>query len=104
MFPKFVLGFLLLAFLQTKGWLPEVTVHFPSQVVAGNQPDKLYNLQAICLKCSTFFIVMSMAGVGLETKFKAMKQTGLRPLLAAGISALIIAVVILALIKLLFHP
>jgi uncharacterized integral membrane protein (TIGR00698 family) len=102
MFPKFILGFLALAFLQTKGWLPEVTVHFPSQAAMANEPLKSYNLQAICLKCSTFFIVMSMAGVGLETKFKAMRQTGLRPLLAAAISALVIAVVILVLIKLLF--
>jgi len=102
MFPKFVLGFLALAFLQTRGWLPEVTAHFPGQTLAANEPLKSYNLQAICLKCSTFFIVMSMAGVGLETKFRAMKQTGLRPLLAAAISALIIAAAILALIKLLF--
>jgi uncharacterized membrane protein YadS len=44
---------------------------------------------------------MSMAGVGLETKLKAMKKTGLKPFLAATLSALIIAVVILGLIKLL---
>lgn len=101
MFPKFVLGFLLLAFLQTKGWLPEVSVHFPGQDMAGGVAPKPYNLQAILLQCSTFFIVMSMAGVGLETKFTAMRKTGLRPLLAAAVSALIIAVVILVLIKLL---
>ena len=101
MFPKFVLGFLALAFLQTKGWLPDLTLHFPDQAAAAGQPDQQYNLQQVLLKCSTFFIVMSMAGVGMETKFKSMKQTGWRPLLAATISALVIAVVILALIKLL---
>jgi len=99
MFPKFVLGFLALAFLRTKGWLPDVSVHFPDQIAAAGAPDKQYSLPAIAQACSGYCIVMSMAGVGLETKFKAMKQTGLRPLLAAAISALVIALVILGLIK-----
>jgi uncharacterized integral membrane protein (TIGR00698 family) len=108
MFPKFVLGFLALAFLRTKGWLPDFTLHFPDQtaaavatastpatVTAGQQ----YSLPAVAQVCSGFCIVMSMAGVGLETKLKAMKKTGLKPFLAATLSALIIAIVILALIK-----
>ncbi len=99
MFPKFVFGFLAFAFLQTKGWLPDLTIHFPGQMASTQDPQ--YHLRAIVLQCSTFFIVMSMAGVGLETKISAMKQTGWRPLLAAGLSALIIALVILTLIKLL---
>jgi len=45
--------------------------------------------------------VMSMAGVGLETKFAAMRQTGWRPFVAAAASALIIATVVLGLIRLL---
>ncbi|HXC37117.1 MAG TPA: YeiH family protein [Candidatus Acidoferrales bacterium] len=102
MFPKFVLGFLALAFLRTKGWLPDVSVHFPDQVAATGTAaaaDKSYSLPAIAQALSGYCIVMSMAGVGLETKFKAMKQTGLRPLVAATISALVIALVILGLIK-----
>jgi uncharacterized integral membrane protein (TIGR00698 family) len=99
MFPKFVLGFLALAFLRTKGWLPDVSVHFPDQVAVAGAPDTQYSLPDIAQKCSGYCIVMSMAGVGLETKFKAMKQTGLRPLIAATISALVIALVILGLIK-----
>ncbi len=99
MFPKFVLGFLALAFLRTQGWLPDLTVHFPQQMTGAEVTDKLYSTPAIAQACSGFCIVMSMAGVGLETKFKAMKQTGLKPFMAATISALIIAVVILAVIK-----
>jgi uncharacterized integral membrane protein (TIGR00698 family) len=99
MFPKFVLGFLALAFLRTKGWLPDVSVHFPDEVASAGTPDRLYRLPAIAQAWSGYCIVMSMAGVGIETKFKAMKQTGLRPLVAATISALIIALVILGLIK-----
>lgn len=113
MFPKFVFGFLALAFLRTKGWLPDFTLHFPDQAVAvatttgttatnaaaAVTADKQYSLPAIAQVCSGFFIVMSMAGVGLETKFKAMKKTGLKPFVAATLSALIIATVILGLIK-----
>ena len=101
MFPKFVLGFLALAFLRTKGWLPDVSIHFPDQIAAAGSPDNQYHLPVIAQACSGYCIVMSMAGVGLETKFKAMKQTGLRPFVAATISALVIAVVILGLIKVL---
>jgi uncharacterized integral membrane protein (TIGR00698 family) len=99
MFPKFVLGFLALAFLRTQGWLPDLTVHFPQQVTTAGTADKVYSTPAIAQACSGFCIVMSMAGVGLETKLKAMKHTGLKPFMAAAISALIIAVVILAVIK-----
>lgn len=99
MFPKFVLGFLLLAFLRTKGWLPDITVHFPNQMAAAGTTDKQFNLPQVAQACSGFCIVMSMAGVGVETKFKAMKQTGLRPFFAATLSALIIATVVLVLVK-----
>jgi uncharacterized integral membrane protein (TIGR00698 family) len=110
MFPKFVLGFLALAFLRTKGWLPDFPVHFPDQTTAavttagtsGVAPaGQQYSLPAVAQVCSGFCIVMSMAGVGLETKLKTMKKTGLKPFLAATISAVVIAVVVLALIKLL---
>lgn len=101
MFPKFVLGFLLLAFLRTKGWLPDITVHFPDQMAAAGATDKQYSTPVVAQACSGFFIVMSMAGVGIETKFKAMKKTGFRPFLAATLSALIIAIVVLMLIKVL---
>jgi uncharacterized membrane protein YadS len=60
-----------------------------------------FSLPVIAQICSNFFIVMSMAGVGLETKFSAMRQTGWRPFFAAAVSALVIASVILGLIRLL---
>ncbi|HEY1790673.1 MAG TPA: YeiH family protein [Verrucomicrobiae bacterium] len=101
MFPKFVFGFLALALLRAKGWLPDISVHFPDHAVSAAGTDTQYSLPAVAQTCSAFFITMSMAAVGLETKFKAMKQTGLRPLVAATISAAVITVVTLALIKLL---
>jgi uncharacterized membrane protein YadS len=101
MFPKFVFGFLALALLRAKGWLPDITVHFPDQAASAGASDPQYSLPAVAQTCSAFFITMSMAGVGLETKLKAMRKTGFRPLVAASISAAAITVITLGLIKLL---
>lgn len=100
LFPKFVFGFLALALLRTLGWLPDFTVHM-SQVAMVGQVQRDFSMPVIAQMGANFFIVMSMAGVGLETKFTAMKQTGLRPFFAAFVSALVIAAVVLSLIKLL---
>jgi uncharacterized integral membrane protein (TIGR00698 family) len=100
LFPKFVLGFLALALLRTLGWLPDFTVHLTQARMFG-QVNHDFSMAAVSQMGANFFIVMSMAGVGLETKFSAMKQTGLRPFFAAAVSAVIIATVVLCLIKLL---
>jgi uncharacterized integral membrane protein (TIGR00698 family) len=101
MFPKFIFGFLALALLRAVGWLPDITVHFPNRGVSPGITDPQYSLPVVAQTCSAFLIAMSMAGVGLETKFKAMRQTGLRPLVAATISATAIAIITLGLIKVL---
>jgi uncharacterized integral membrane protein (TIGR00698 family) len=103
LFPKFVFGFLVLALLRTLGWLPDFTGHWSPDAVAVNPAnlDFKFSMADLSQMGANFFIVMSMAGVGLETKFSAMKQTGLRPFFAAAASAIIIATVVLSLIKLL---
>ena len=40
-----------------------------------------------------------MAGVGLETKFAAMKQTGLKPFAASLVAVVVVAVLILIFIR-----
>lgn len=100
LFPKFVFGFLALALLRTLGWLPDFTVHM-SQAAGVGQVQRDFSMATLAQLGANFFIVMSMAGVGLETKFTAMRQTGLRPFFAAAASALVIATVVLSLIKLL---
>ena len=93
-------GFLALALLRTLGWLPDFTVHMPAAAGVGHVEHD-FSLAAIAQLGANFFIVMSMTGVGLETKFSAMRQTGWRPFFAAAVSALVIASVILGIIKLL---
>ena len=100
LFPKFVFGFLAMALLRTLGWLPDLTVHLPSAAWLGDVRQNL-DLGESAHKCSTFFLGMSMAAVGLETKVAALRRTGLKPLLAGFISSVVIAVAILLLIKLL---
>ena len=103
LFPKFVFGFLALALLSTLGWLPDITGHWSPDAVAVDpkHQDFHFSMGELAQIGANFFIVMSMAGVGLETKFTAMRQTGLRPFFAATASAVVIAVVVLSLINLL---
>lgn len=98
LFPKFVFGFLALALLRTLGWLPDFTVHLPHAAGVGHIEGN-FSMTDATRWGANFCIVMSMAGVGLETKFAAMKQSGLRPFVAAAISAVVIALAVLGLIK-----
>jgi uncharacterized integral membrane protein (TIGR00698 family) len=100
LFPKFVFGFLAVALLNTFGWLPNFTAHFSQDAFGVGKVQREFSTAELAQAGANFFIVMSMAGVGLETKFTAMKQTGLRPFFAAAVSAVVIAVVVLSLIKL----
>ena len=100
LFPTFVLGFLAVALLNTAGLLPNLTMH----IVPGgalHPGDHQLNLAGTLEQISKFLIVVSMAGVGLETRFSAMRQTGFKPFLASLIAALIIACLVLGLIKML---
>jgi uncharacterized integral membrane protein (TIGR00698 family) len=101
LFPKFIFGFLALALMRSLGLLPDFTVNFAHNAVGMSGAQQSFSTAELAKAGANFFIVMSMAGVGLETKFDAMKQTGLRPFFAAAISALVIAIVVLCLIKVL---
>ncbi|MDB6023596.1 MAG: hypothetical protein JWQ04_3453 [Pedosphaera sp.] len=99
LFPKFVLGFLMLALLQTLGWLPDLTVHLP-HAAGVSHIERDYSVAKAAQWGASFLITLSMAGVGLETKFADMKKTGWRPFAAGLATALVIAVAVLGLIKL----
>ncbi len=96
LFPMFVFGFLAMALLRSLGWLPEMTFNKPAFFHGAGAP---VSLASVCDSLSKYCIIISMAGVGLETKFSAMKQTGWKPLFASFIAALVIAAGILALIR-----
>jgi uncharacterized integral membrane protein (TIGR00698 family) len=94
-FPMFVLGFLAMALLRTTGLLPELTVRLSSSAALGAGAHDV-NVVHVCDTASKFLIVAAMAAVGLETRFSALKKTGVRPLLLGLSASVIICAVILA--------
>ncbi len=78
-FPKFVLGFLLISLLATLGFFTKP------------QLGSLANL-------SRWAFLLTFAGVGLRTNFRALKKQGIRPLLVGAIGECAIAVITLGMI------
>ena len=76
-FPWFILGFLAMAVLAS-------FVAIPSQVVSGTKT------------ASKFMMVCALAAIGLNTSFKSMKRSGIRPMIHGFIiSALVVIVALL---------
>lgn len=96
LFPLFILGFIGMAVLKTFGLLPQVTFEGGRLLAAG--PHQ-FSVATLAEQVSKICIVISMAGVGLETKFSAMKQAGLRPLAAAFIAMIVLSAVLLVLVR-----
>jgi uncharacterized integral membrane protein (TIGR00698 family) len=96
LFPMFVLGFVGMALLNTLGLLPELTIRHAALFGAGEHTT---TLASVADQVSRFCILMSMAAVGLETKFSAMKQTGVKPVAASFLAVVVVAVMVLVLIK-----
>jgi len=97
LFPMFVVGFLAMALLKTFGLLPDITFHGGKGVLSPGEHN--FSLAGLALQVSQFCIVISMAGVGLETKFASMRQTGMKPFVASLIAVVVVAVMVLGMIK-----
>ena len=97
LFPIFVVGFLAMALLKTLGLLPDLTVHVTEGALKAG--DHQLSVAGLAEQVSKICIVISMAGVGLETKFAAMRQTGLKPFGASLVAVLVVAAMILGLIR-----
>jgi uncharacterized membrane protein YadS len=96
LFPMFVLGFLGMALLNTMGLLPELTFRNAGWLGTGTHA---ITLASAAEQGSRFCILLSMAAVGLETRFAAMRQTGMKPFFASFSAVLLLAVMLLGLIK-----
>ena len=94
----FVLGFLAFALLNTAGLLPACTLHLADHGLL-HAGDRQVNIAGMFEQVSKFCITISMAGVGLETKLSAMRQTGLKPFVASLIAVVIVAIMVLFLIQ-----
>jgi len=100
LFPMFIFGFLAMALLRTIGFIPDVTLHLSNAAFFGDGNHDV-SLSRVFEEISKYCIIISMAAVGLETKFGAMKQTGAKPFLASLLAAVLIAGLTLGLIKVL---
>lgn len=97
-FPVFVLGFLAMALLRTKSLLPDLTIRLSHDAALGAGAHEV-NLAHLCDTVSRYLIVAAMAAVGLETRFNALKKTGLRPLLLGLTASVVLAAAVLTAIK-----
>jgi len=88
-FPLFIIGFVLMALLRTRGLLPEMDLQWARPLAA--EPFQLrLSVPAVLAAAATFLLTVSMAAVGLETDVRAVWRAGLKPVLAAlGASVLI---------------
>jgi uncharacterized integral membrane protein (TIGR00698 family) len=95
--PTFIIGLFVLVALRTMGLLPDVTLHLGSDSVFGSITRNA-SITRLCADLSTFFIVISMAAAGLETRISVLRKIGHAPLVAASVGFVIIASIILALV------
>lgn len=98
LFPMFVVGFLLMALARSLGLLPALTIQLGDGSTFGAH-DWTIQLPYVAQRISEFCIVTSMAAVGLETKFSALRRTGVKPFFAGLIASVVIAVALLLLLR-----
>ncbi len=89
--PTFVLWFLVVALLNTFGFLPKLTLHFTDAYPWG-AGDLVVDTAKQVYAAANWIITGAMAGVGLSTDLRAMRGVGLKPLLLGLLAAVIIAV------------
>ncbi len=99
LFPLFILGFLGMALARSLGLLPALSLELAPGSILGAR-DWNFTVPYAAQRISEICIVASMAAVGLETRFKALKRTGYKPFVAGLIASVVICSALLALIRL----
>ena len=97
--PPFILGFLLIALANTFHFFPPITFHLQDNFLWREGPFILLPVQFLS-KTARFLITLAMAGIGFGIDLKNVRKTGLTPLWVGFFSAIILALLSLALIKL----
>lgn len=88
--PLFLFGFLALAIIRTIGDGTSIIPPSQWQWVVGSVND-----------LGKFLVLMAMAGIGLNTRFKSMRRIGLRPFLVGMMASVLLAIISLFLIHIL---
>jgi uncharacterized integral membrane protein (TIGR00698 family) len=87
--PSFVIGLLLLAGITSVGFFPEVTISLGSESALGAVGATLHT-QSLAIGASKLCLVFSMAAVGLETRWEALRETGPAAFCATACGALVV--------------
>lgn len=87
--PSFILGLLLLAGITSVGFFPEVTISLGSESALGAVGATL-DTQRLAIGASKLCLVLSMAAVGLETRWSSLRKTGPAAFGAAAIGSLVV--------------
>jgi uncharacterized integral membrane protein (TIGR00698 family) len=93
MVPPFVLGFAVMSLLRTLGDLNER----PFGLL---DPGHWHAFIKLAQEVVSFCLAIAMAGVGLGTSIKALRSIGLKPLMLGLVSALLVGLLSVSLIKL----
>jgi len=95
MVPLFVVGFAAMSLLRTIGDLSER----PFGLLDPDQWHAFINLAKVVVN---YCLAIAMAGVGLGTSIKGLRSIGLKPLMLALVSALLVGLISVSLIKLFY--
>lgn len=89
LFPKFILGFLLMALLRTAG---DATITQSSTAFGFVDAATWKQTVSIIKESAELLLAVAMAGVGLGTSFRQLHKLGIKPFYVGFASALIVAV------------
>jgi uncharacterized integral membrane protein (TIGR00698 family) len=95
LFPMFILGFLGMAVVRSLGDF------FIVKKALFSNPDSWHSLCKFINHWAGHFLALAMAGVGLGTDIKRLKQLGVKPFLVGLVAAVTVGVVSLILVKVL---
>jgi uncharacterized integral membrane protein (TIGR00698 family) len=87
--PSFALGLLLLAGIASVGLFPEVTISLGSESALGAVGATVHT-QSLAIGASKLCLVLSMAAVGLETRWETLRRTGPAAFCAAALGAILV--------------
>lgn len=86
--PSFAVGLLLLAGITSVGFFPEVTISLGKESALGAVGTTV-DTQSLAIGASKICLVLSMAAVGLETRWAALRRTGPAAFSAAAFGSLV---------------
>jgi uncharacterized membrane protein YadS len=97
-FPLFIIGFLLFGVLRSAG---DMTLQRGGAAFGLLQPEQWQTGYGFIKTWAVNLLVVALAGVGLNTRFRQLKELGIKPFLAGLAAAVVVGIISFTLITLL---